>query len=44
MLFKNFVPNYGKHCIAATNTSRLMLFREMIAAYCENVAKHECTL
>jgi hypothetical protein len=32
------------HLFSATNTSQLMLFREMVAVYCENQMKHKNTV
>jgi hypothetical protein len=38
-----FVP-HRKHYVSATKPNRLMLFREIIAVYCENHTEHINTL
>jgi hypothetical protein len=38
-----FVP-HRKHYASAIKTNRLMLFRELIAVYCENHIKHKYSL
>jgi hypothetical protein len=38
-----FVP-HRKHIVSATKINRLMLFREIIAVYCENHTEHMNTL
>jgi hypothetical protein len=38
-----FVP-HRKHYVSATEPNRLMLFRETVAAYCENHTEHANTL
>jgi hypothetical protein len=41
----NSVPTSHKtHCISATKTNRLMLFRETVAVYFENHTEHTDTL
>jgi hypothetical protein len=35
---------HRKHYVSATETNRLMLFRETVAVYCENNTEHTNTL
>jgi hypothetical protein len=45
MLFKNVVrTSQETHYVSATDIKRLMLFREIIAVYCENHTEHINTL
>jgi hypothetical protein len=41
MIYKHSVRiSQEMHCVSATTTNRLMLFRELIALYCENDMKY----
>jgi hypothetical protein len=45
LTFKNIVPTSQEtHCPSITKPSRLMLFRETAAVYCENYTEHINTL
>jgi hypothetical protein len=42
-LFKNSIPTARTHYLSATETNRLMLFKKIIAVYCENHTEHTNT-
>jgi hypothetical protein len=45
ILYKNYIHTSKEtHYFSATETNRLVLFRERIPIYCENRAKHTNTL
>jgi hypothetical protein len=45
MVLKNSVrTSQETHYVSTTKTNRLMLFREIIAVYCENRTEHTDTL
>jgi hypothetical protein len=45
MMYTNCVrTSQETHYVSATKTNRLMLFREIIAVYCENRTEHINTL
>jgi hypothetical protein len=43
-LKNSFRTSQAKHHVSATITNRLMLFREIIAVYCENHMEHKNNL